>query len=118
MGNSSSKSIKIYKQNKFQQYYNTFIQFYCIKGHREYMNYYEFCYAFGIYLREECNIKYELYSLTGRTGDRLLEEDYLIFAINYVDFLCNNKKLIRIGFRNSNPILYGIKLIKFPKIQI
>jgi hypothetical protein len=117
MGASTSTLEKEVFENEVILYHlNNFIESYCTVKSEIYMNYYEFCYAFGIYLKNECdNILPFIKYIVRREP---VNSDFIIFTKNFVNYLCEKKKLIRIGNWNENPILYGINLNKFPKIQI
>jgi hypothetical protein len=116
MGVSTSKlENEVFENEIIHFHLNNFIESYCTVKSEIYMNYYEFCYAFGIYLQNECdNMLLFLKYIIRREP---LDFDYIIFAKNFITYLCEKKKLIRIGYWNENPILYGVKLNKFPKCK-
>jgi hypothetical protein len=113
---TSTLEKNVFQDREILLYFTNFIESYCIVESEIYTNYYEFCYALAIYFQKECdNILPFLRYIVKREP---VNSDFIVFTKNFVDNLCNEKKLIRIGHSSENPILYGIKLKKFPKIQI
>lgn len=94
--------------------FETFIKEYCIISEEitHYINYWEFCSIFGLYISNLKNNMIEESIRKDIDGSIITEGNWQIFGMNFLDAMCKTNRLTRIGKPNSNTkpaLLLGIR---------
>ena len=117
-----------YDELEVMTLYKLFVGLHCVMKEEIWVDYYTFCYAFGVFLSTQeckrvdtCIDEYinwgGVYSRTKYWRKRKIErDDYIHFAVKTVDDMCRHGQITRIGRTDQNLILYGMRLHTFPKL--